>query len=155
MIRVYRSFLDRFVRSNKLLVGNSEYLKIIKEYTNVILREDCTKFLLIGKVQSGKTLTFTGLILALFDSSFSIGIVLSGTKLNLHQQTFKRLSNDLSGLSIKVISDDDVNILYEINYARESGSKVLVVCLKHYERISTLNDSLLIYNEFPSFLIDD
>ena len=36
------------------------------------------EFLLIGKVQSGKTLTYTGLLAALFDRGFSMGIVLSG-----------------------------------------------------------------------------
>lgn len=155
MIRVYRSLLDQFVRSNNLLSGNPEYLRNIKEYTKSILSVECEKFLLVGKVQSGKTLTFTGLICSLFDSSFTTGIVLSGTKLNLHQQTLKRLSQELIGLKIRVISDDDPKLFDEINDGISYGYKILIICLKHYERIAKLNESLEIYNHLQSFLIDD
>ena len=51
--------------------------------------------LVVGYVQSGKTLSFTTVAALACDNGFPIVIVLSGTKKNLYSQTVKRLRSDL------------------------------------------------------------
>ena len=51
--------------------------------------------LVLGYVQSGKTLSFTTLAALARDNSFPLIIVLSGTKKNLYSQTVKRIRRDL------------------------------------------------------------
>ena len=51
--------------------------------------------LVVGYVQSGKTLSFTTVAALACDNGFPLVIVLSGTKTNLYSQTVKRLRRDL------------------------------------------------------------
>ena len=51
--------------------------------------------LVVGYVQSGKTLSFTTVAALACDNRFPLVIVLSGTKRNLYSQTVKRLKHDL------------------------------------------------------------
>ena len=51
--------------------------------------------LVVGYVQSGKTLSFTTVAALACDNRFPLVVVLSGTKRNLYSQTVKRLRSDL------------------------------------------------------------
>ena len=51
--------------------------------------------LVVGYVQSGKTLSFTTVAALACDNQFPLVVVLSGTKKNLYSQTVKRLQRDL------------------------------------------------------------
>ncbi|MYD53524.1 MAG: hypothetical protein F4W96_04370 [Chloroflexi bacterium] len=51
--------------------------------------------IVVGYVQSGKTLSFTTVAALACDNRFPLVIVLSGTKRNLYSQTVKRLQRDL------------------------------------------------------------
>lgn len=51
--------------------------------------------LVVGYVQSGKTLSFTTVISLARDNGIPLIILLAGTKQNLHEQTAERLSQDL------------------------------------------------------------
>lgn len=51
--------------------------------------------LVVGAVQSGKTMSFTALIAAARDNGFPLVVVLAGTKKNLRDQTYERLLRDL------------------------------------------------------------
>jgi len=51
--------------------------------------------LVIGKVQSGKTSTFNGLIAAAIDLKYNVIIIVSGLKENLRVQTQKRFEKDI------------------------------------------------------------
>ena len=51
--------------------------------------------LVVGQVQSGKTMSFTGLIAAARDNEVPIIIVIAGTKKNLFNQSVERLEKDL------------------------------------------------------------
>ena len=51
--------------------------------------------LVVGYVQSGKTLSFTALTAMARDNGFPLVILLAGTKISLHRQTADRLVNDL------------------------------------------------------------
>jgi Z1 domain. len=57
--------------------------------------EGASAELVVGAVQSGKTLSFTALIAAARDNGFPLIIVLAGTKTNLRDQTYERLVRDL------------------------------------------------------------
>jgi len=52
--------------------------------------------LVVGYVQSGKTMSFTTVISLARDNGFPLVILFAGTKDNLHQQTSSRLSHDLA-----------------------------------------------------------
>ena len=52
--------------------------------------------LVVGYVQSGKTLSFTTVAALACDNGFPLIVVLSGTKTNLYNQTVKRLRRDLN-----------------------------------------------------------
>jgi hypothetical protein len=51
--------------------------------------------LVVGYVQSGKTLSFTAAVAAAHDNGIPLVILLTGTKRNLHRQTTERLERDL------------------------------------------------------------
>lgn len=73
----------------------SETLKILERCTNPNAASGSLSVLVVGEVQSGKTLSFTSLIAAARDSGYKITVLLAGTKQNLRDQTFARLENDL------------------------------------------------------------
>lgn len=51
--------------------------------------------LVVGYVQSGKTLSFTAVTALARDNGYPLVVLLAGTKTNLHRQTSKRLRKDL------------------------------------------------------------
>jgi hypothetical protein len=51
--------------------------------------------LVVGYVQSGKTLSFTAVTALARDNGFPLVVLLAGTKTNLHRQTSRRLRRDL------------------------------------------------------------
>lgn len=51
--------------------------------------------LVVGHVQSGKTLSFTTLIALARDNGFPLVVLFAGTRENLHMQTARRLAHDL------------------------------------------------------------
>lgn len=155
MITVYRSHFTRFQNSMSFIKDDTEYRYRINEFVNTIELEECKNFLLIGKVQSGKTLTYTGLLAALFDRGFSMGVVLSGTKLNLQNQTLVRLRKDLSKHGIIVLSDKEKELNEKVEDALNSGKCVVIVCLKHTTRLNDLQSKLSSYPDIVKVLIDD
>ncbi len=67
-------------------------------------KDECRTGLVVGYVQSGKTLSFTTVIALARDNNIPLVVLLAGTRQNLHEQTAKRLADDLdverdSGLS--------------------------------------------------------
>jgi hypothetical protein len=56
-----------------------------------------TTHLVVGYVQSGKTMSFTGLTALALDNGYRVVIYLAGSKNNLLNQTAKRLEKDLIG----------------------------------------------------------
>ena len=58
--------------------------------------------LLMGDVQSGKTLTFTGILHKAIDAGYRFVVVLAGMTNSLRVQTQNRLNSDLVGITTKV-----------------------------------------------------
>ena len=67
---------------------------------NAVFAQETTH-LVVGYVQSGKTMSFTGLTALALDNGYRVVIYLAGTKNNLLDQTSKRLKKDLIGSRAK------------------------------------------------------
>lgn len=100
--------------------------------------------LVIGYVQSGKTLSFTTLIGLSADNDYRAVIVLAGTKNNLLEQTTNRLIDDLetsdfNSLNIKLTSEPEKQQLRR--WFRMSSKPLLVIpILKHQKYLNDIAD---------------
>ncbi|AFC99180.1 Z1 domain protein [Methanocella conradii HZ254] len=120
--------------------------------------------LALGKVQSGKTLSFTTLIALAASNQYRIIVVLAGTKKTLFKQTKERLERDLG------INDPSVvnNILIfpnpkprdipSISRTLDTGRCALIVCMKNRSRITPVTRLLSspeLRDKSPVLIIDD
>ena len=102
-----------------------------------------TTHLVVGYVQSGKTMSFTGLTALAKDNGYRVVIYLAGTKNNLLDQTSKRLRKDLIGKNganndfYKIHPNPTTSDLDDIVGNLESIDEpiVLLPILKHYDHI--------------------
>lgn len=113
-----------------------------------------TTHLVVGYVQSGKTMSFTGLTALALDNHYRVIVYLAGSKTNLLEQTSKRLKKDLIGKGVnnrdfyKIHKDpkiDDVDQIVGNLYL--DGTILLIPILKHYKHINDLT-SIFQTNEF-------
>jgi hypothetical protein len=74
----------------------SEAQKILSLGADPTLSNDSKSVLVVGEVQSGKTLSFTTNIQLARENGFQLTVVVAGTKKNLRDQTYDRLKTDLS-----------------------------------------------------------
>ena len=106
------------------------------------------KGLVVGKVQSGKTGNFSGVINAAYDVGYNIVIVLSGLTNKLREQTRERLINDvrdlLQGSDDVAMNDSDLRVsTYRDFHGYFANEKSLLVIKKN---VSVLNALLLLLN---------
>lgn len=102
-----------------------------------------TTHLAVGYVQSGKTMSFTGVTALAKDNGYRVIIYLAGTKNNLLDQTSKRLRKDLIGKNgadndfYKIHANPTLADVDDIIGNLESIEKpiVLIQILKHYDHI--------------------
>ena len=102
-----------------------------------------TTHLAVGYVQSGKTMSFTGVTALAKDNGYRVIIYLAGTKNNLLDQTQKRLRKDLIGKNganndyYKIHPNPTEVDIDDIVGNLESIEKpiVLIPILKHYDHI--------------------
>ena len=119
--------------------------------------------LALGKIQSGKTLSYTALIALAVDNRYRIIVVLAGTKNPLLEQNYARLCHDLEipSLACPRITpfenplpgqDDEV-----MESVLQAGGNILIVMLKHRKRIEDVRAILgrSELNHFPTLIIDD
>ena len=104
-----------------------------------------TTHLVVGYVQSGKTMSFTGLTALALDNHYRVIVYLAGSKKNLLDQTTKRLRKDLIGTGVnnrevfKVHKDptiDDIDQIVGNLYL--DNTILLMPILKHYKHVSDL-----------------
>lgn len=117
--------------------------------------------LAVGKIQSGKTLSFTSLVALASSNHYSIIIVLAGTKKALFNQTYERLRRDLGVNNPQSISrlyvqkNPNINALEGITNALGSGRCALFIVLKHSSHI---DDVIQLVRQLPNravLIIDD
>jgi hypothetical protein len=137
--------------------------------------------LVVGEVQSGKTMSFTALIAMAHENGFPLVIVLAGTKLQLLSQTRDRLRRDLradgdGGANPWVLTEkltkgsrkesiqqvqDVLKIWLEKDAPKTFKSTVVITSLKNRESLDEivhLIDGLksrFDLNNFPVLIIDD
>jgi len=153
MIEIFEdNFNEAYASSN----FNISFTNSVELSHKVISRVDCRRLLIIGKVQSGKTSHFIGLTCKLFDSNYNLGVVFSGTKNNLHNQTLKRFRKDLKNTNIKIISDNDKDIASVLGNALNNNFPIIIICLKNHIRIDNLREFLSGQPAVKNtFIIDD
>jgi hypothetical protein len=114
--------------------------------------------LALGKIQSGKTTSYTALIALAFDNRYRITVVLAGTKKPLLNQIYSRLDNDLVGPSITPFENPTVQQdSAVIESILHGDGHVLIVVLKSRKRIAEVRN-LLAAPEIrgcPTLIIDD
>lgn len=125
--------------------------------------------LVVGYVQSGKTLSFETVISLARDNGYGIIIVLSGTKNNLREQSEERLTKDLgiddgddawyhlSNPSTDAQATQIENKLAAWKKQPEKKRAVLITVLKQWERLESLASLLsrLEIKVIPTLIIDD
>jgi Z1 domain len=94
--------------------------------------------MLLGKIQSGKTRAFVGVIAEAFDRGFDMALVVTkGTK-TLSEQTVKRFSADFE----EFIADDEVMVLDIMNLPKLTRSelrrKIVIVAKKQAKNLERL-----------------
>ena len=135
--------LDSDERDNLI----NETTAILSQCVNPVNTVGSTTGIAIGYVQSGKTMSFTTLTALAIDNGFRIVIYFAGIKVNLLEQTTKRLKKDLYTESdnarfFKVYQSPTVtdNVHGKIQSALKLNHKpaVLITVLKHYKHIEEL-----------------
>lgn len=121
--------------------------------------EDESPGMLLGKIQSGKTRGFVGIIALAFDEGFDLAIVLTkGTK-TLSAQTVARLNHDFD----EFLAEDSFTVLDIMQLpGRLTGSelkrKIILVAKKETRNLEKLRD---FFDDYPSLsgknvlLVDD
>lgn len=109
---------------------------------------DETTHLVVGYVQSGKTMSFTGLTALAHDNGYRVVVYFAGTKLNLLKQTSERLEKDLIkfnslGKNAYKIHKDPTGAEAEDiigHLSMSSKPTILIPILKHYDHIKRLKE---------------
>lgn len=89
------SLLDKHVPDDAKRQVETEAIRVISRARRPQWVGGRSSQLVVGRVQSGKTLSFTAAMALARDSGFPLIIVLAGTKTNLLDQTVERLRRDL------------------------------------------------------------
>lgn len=126
-----------------------ECVKILGKCIDPSLGVGSTTGIAIGYVQSGKTMSFTTLTALAVDNGFRFVIYFAGVKVNLLEQTTKRLKKDLltetdNARSFKVYQspkvEDGFHLRIKNNIDLEHKPAILITVLKHYKHIDALAD---------------
>ena len=144
--------IDLLSRLTKLDIDEKEAL--LTEAKNILSRcinpnetIGSTTGIAIGYVQSGKTMSFTTLTALAIDNGFRIVIYFAGIKVNLLEQTTKRLKKDLHTESdnsrfYKVYqspnTEDNVHLKIKNALGLNHKPAILITVLKHYKHIDDL-----------------
>lgn len=128
--------------------------------------------LVIGYVQSGKTLSFTSLAALANDNHFQIIIIIAGTSIPLSEQNYERMKKDLryetrfdrKWTIIKNPSAEDRDTIQmkleqwaDKDFPTEDCSTLLLTVMKNGSRLKNLTELLrtVNLNNVPTLIIDD
>ena len=143
--------LDEFIIQKSTFADNdsgANYKKNILNNFDLIYNDpDVKKALVVGKIQAGKTLFYTGFITRFFDQFEGVCVILAGTKTNLREQTFIRLSQDLSSRGVTVLDSLET-------FDSNPIDRQIYVVLKHNKYLKQLYSSLE-YSAVKNILIID
>jgi len=115
--------------------------------------------LAIGKIQSGKTLSYTAMIALAFDNGYRLVTILAGTKNPLREQIYTRLKHDLTDgqWNIAPFENPQPGDLGVLQSVLQTGRKALIVVLKNRVRIDDVANlvSAPEVRNYPALIIDD
>ena len=115
--------------------------------------------LALGKVQSGKTLSYTSLIALAIDNGYRLTVVLAGTKNPLLEQNYTRLYNDLEARrpSLTPFRNPVPQDAEVVRSVLHGDGHALIVVLKNRKRLEDTRRVLAIpeLSDFPTLIIDD
>lgn len=117
--------------------------------------------LALGKVQSGKTMSYIALTALAYDNGYRVVIVLAGRTDALADQNRKRFQEDLigtrTGPKIATFHNPARHDQTEIQTLLEADRLILITLLKHQDRIEDVRDMFASteLNRFPVLVIDD
>jgi hypothetical protein len=128
--------------------------------------------IVVGHIQSGKTLSYTTVAALAHDNGYRLVIVLAGMTTELLNQTYRRLSDDLStgplhgnwqifNTADKLPRNAEMNISNTLQEWEESGfhssESVLITVMKNTHHLSEVTDLLssLDLEGVPTLVIDD
>ncbi|MCR6631484.1 MAG: Z1 domain-containing protein [Magnetospirillum sp.] len=167
----------------RLLISNSalspdEKERLVEETTSILGNcvnpageADCNTGLVIGYVQSGKTLSFTSLAALARDNAYRLIILLAGTTNNLVEQSYDRIKKDLDidgTREWKLLSTqqsgfqgaelDRVNM--ELSKWRRGSPRsrsLLIITMKQHQHLENLANLLsrIDFSDTPTLIIDD
>jgi len=119
---------------------------VIQSTVDELLRSDTSTKpgMLLGKIQSGKTKTFLGIIALAFDNEFDIAIILTKPTTALAKQTYKRVSKEFADF----IECDNAKVydILEIPSRLtqfELSQKLIFVVKKQTDNLTRISDALL------------
>ena len=163
---------------SNIALTDDEKERLVRETVSIM--SDCVRpaatdtantGLVIGYVQSGKTLSFTGLAALARDNRFRLVILLAGTTNNLVEQSYDRLKGDLGIAGArewnlfttqqKAFQQSEVDrVNTELARWRRGSRRVrtiLIVSMKQHQHLDNLA-KLLAKSDFydvPTLIIDD
>lgn len=157
-----------YLRENYKEISDDEFNNIVGSASNLLsrcpnpsARNGKKTGLAIGKVQSGKTLSFTALIALAASNGYGIVVVLAGTKIPLMTQTHDRLIKDLGIMQqggtrrIYIQSNPRLNIVESLTSALQSNKCALLVVLKNTHHLQQLTEVIRQLPKTPLLIIDD
>ena len=171
------SAFSDLVRSNGALSDtekerlSNETFGILKECVDPTRPDNYNTGLVIGYVQSGKTLSFTSLTVLARDNRYRLVILLAGTTNNLVEQSFERLKHDLDinqNREWKLFTTqqkgfqktelDRVNAeLARWRRGNPRARTILIVSMKQHQHLDNLANLLseADLSDVPTLIIDD
>lgn len=132
--------------------------RILAKGIDEVLKNDRTTGLVVGYVQSGKTMSFSTVLALAADNGFQLAIVFAGVTNQLLQQTNDRLSDELVGENWWKVDVKDDHSNFSIVESKEDSQMVIVPVLKSAQRINELREAIneqLFALKTPVLIIDD
>jgi hypothetical protein len=164
--RDVRSQLEKRLKESDLRNVELSSTRLVNQLAAPALEEVDSRGLVIGNVQSGKTVSFTSLSAMAVDGGYQILIVLAGTTNILRKQTQKRLSREfiLHGGAWFSLTDDDNDFTHQtagpVPFMQSKDKKTILVIKKNPTVLRRLIEWLSLASEAerrrcPVLVIDD
>jgi len=124
-----------------------------------LIKKEKRPLMMLGKIQSGKTSAFTGLMALAFDNGFDMVIILTKNSVPLIQQTYKRMRREFA-TPIREEEIDVINIMKALKglTGYELNKKLIIVSKKetrNLDRISNFISEYTIDQRKFCLIIDD
>ncbi|AZZ92275.1 hypothetical protein EUZ85_16690 [Hahella sp. KA22] len=137
-------FYHRLMEHRKDSEDLSECIQKVVDQLEGSATSDSKPGILLGKIQSGKTRAFIGVVASSFDKGFDISIILTKGTRTLSEQTVKRLCSDFSSF----IEKDEIIVLDIMKLPgkmtqSELRRKIVIVAKKQKQNLIKLIDFLI------------